>query len=314
MKRLYAVIIALTVAFAAKGQALRGTTGLLHAPSAEMQKPGTFMMGGNVLDLVPMHWYDFGGEISHTYNYYLNVTFFPWLEVSYTCTLNYAEHGSGYFPPQSWGHYTNQDRSFNARVRLWKEGWFEWWTPQVVLGLDDPLSHTKNGGGNIEFKDDAMWDNHFTRYYLAATKHLDFENVGRLGAHVSWIMNYGSGDSAGSGSGKSNRFNRPAAGASFRLDLPSTLAGSRSDWWVKALNGIEALAEYDARTFNVGLRYTCWKERIHLIVECNDLGHVFNTGKAYWSGGVYLSIPLGDFDSFTRRDDFRIGKGASRPW
>ena len=87
-------------------QALAGTTGLLHAPSAEMQKDKTYMLGGNILHLEPLRYYNFKG-IKYTFNYYINVTFFPWLEVGYTCTLNFAEHGSTYFPPQSWGKYTN---------------------------------------------------------------------------------------------------------------------------------------------------------------------------------------------------------------
>lgn len=45
------------------GQALRGTTGLLHAPSAEMQRDKTFMFGGNILDIIPLHYYDFDVNI-----------------------------------------------------------------------------------------------------------------------------------------------------------------------------------------------------------------------------------------------------------
>ena len=85
-----------------QAQALYGTTGLLHAPTAEMQKDKTFMVGGNVLHLVPLQ-YLTTNEIKYTFNYYLNITIFPWLEVGYTCTINYAEHGSTYFPEQSWG-------------------------------------------------------------------------------------------------------------------------------------------------------------------------------------------------------------------
>ena len=80
-----------------QAQALYGTTGLLHAPTAEMQKDKTFMVGGNVLHLVPLQ-YLTTNEIKYTFNYYLNITIFPWLEVGYTCTINYAEHGSTYFP------------------------------------------------------------------------------------------------------------------------------------------------------------------------------------------------------------------------
>lgn len=295
MKRIHIlVLLTMLLALPASGQPLRGTTGLLHAPSGEMQKDGTFMFGGNWLDLVPMHWYDFNHEITHTYNYYVDVTMFSFFEFSYTCTLNYAVHGSTYFPPQSWGKYTNQDRSFNARIRLWGEGWVKWWTPQVVIGLDDPLSHTKNGGGKIEFEQDAMWDNHFTRYYLGLTKHLDFADVGSLGVHAAYVMNYGAKKEG------ENRFNRPTLGVNFRLGLP------QQTWWAKALNGLEPIAEYDARTFNMGLRYNCLHERIHLIYELNDL--------RYSSAGLYFSIPLTEKTGFTIRDDRRIGHGETKPF
>ena len=89
---------------------IEGTTGLLHAPTADMQRDKTFMFGGNVLDITPLHHYDF--DVRYTFNYYLNITIFPWLEVGYTCTLNYANEGSTYFPEKVWGKYSNQDRSF----------------------------------------------------------------------------------------------------------------------------------------------------------------------------------------------------------
>ncbi|MEG2341460.1 MAG: hypothetical protein RSA53_11640, partial [Odoribacter sp.] len=60
-----------------------GTTGLLHSPSGEMQADKTVMVGFNFMnkELTPPR-FNF-----HTYNYYLNVTLFPCLEVAYTCTL-----------------------------------------------------------------------------------------------------------------------------------------------------------------------------------------------------------------------------------
>ena len=42
---------------------IEGTTGLLHAPSAEMQRDKTFMFGGNILDIIPLHYYDFDVKI-----------------------------------------------------------------------------------------------------------------------------------------------------------------------------------------------------------------------------------------------------------
>lgn len=248
-------------------QSLAGTTGLLHAPSAEMQEDKTFMFGGNVLHLVPLR-YISSKEIKYTFNYYVNITFFPWLEVGYTCTLNYAEPGSTYFPEHVWGKYTNQDRRFNARLRVWKEGWWKEWTPQIVLGLDDPASHDNYGGGDTKLDGTGM-NNYFTRYYLAATKHFGLKNIGNLGIHASYVM------------GRPvyrEHYDGMALGVNFRFNKTSENFGNR------LLNGLNLMAEYDALTFNVGGQYSIWKDRINLIAELND-------GK-YFSGGVFFKIHL----------------------
>lgn len=56
---------------------------MLHSPSAEMQQDKTVMIGGGFLNenLTPPRFN------YNTYNYYLNVTIFPCLEIAYTCTL-----------------------------------------------------------------------------------------------------------------------------------------------------------------------------------------------------------------------------------
>ena len=92
----------------------------------------TFLFGGNYLNTHPLSTHFRSREVGYTFNYYINITMFPWLEVSYICTLVHADHGSAYFPEQSWGKFTNQDRAFSARLRLWKEGWWKEWTPQIV--------------------------------------------------------------------------------------------------------------------------------------------------------------------------------------
>lgn len=53
---------------------------------------------------------------------------------------------------------------------------------------------------------------------------------------------------------------------------------------VKALNGLDLMAEYDARTVNIGAHYQLWKDHINLIAELNN-------GK-YFSGGIYFKIHL----------------------
>lgn len=258
----------LSISTSIYGQALRGTTGLLHAPTADMQRDKTFMFGGNVLDIAPLHYYDF--DVKYTFNYYLNMTIFPWLEVGYTCTLNYANEGSTYFPPQSWGKYTNQDRSFNFRLRAWKEGWWKSWTPQIVLGVDDPGTHDSYGGGGISSRDQNGGNCFFPRYYIAATKHFDFENLGMLGVHISWILDR---------PGTWEHHNRPAIGVNFRLELLA-----QESFAVKMMNGLNLMAEYDARTCNVGFGYSFWKDYVNLIAELND-------GK-YFSGGLVLKVHL----------------------
>ena len=112
-----------------KGQALYGTSGLLHMPTADMQKDKTVMLGGNVLDKHPLSTYWNNKNYTYTYNYYINVTIFPWLEVAYTCTLVKGVKGN-YWPEQTWGKFRNQDRNFSGRLRLWKEGWWKEWTPR----------------------------------------------------------------------------------------------------------------------------------------------------------------------------------------
>ena len=109
MKKLLLLIIFLSCWTLLPAQLSYGTTGLLHAPSADMQKDKTVMLGGNFLhqELTPPK-FNF-----NTWNYYLNVTIFPFLEVAYTCTLFTAE--SLGLDKNGYSVFTNQDRYFYAR-------------------------------------------------------------------------------------------------------------------------------------------------------------------------------------------------------
>lgn len=265
--KIFLVVVALLIPNKGLSQALRGTTGLLHAPTAEMQQDKTFMFGGNLLHTEPLHYTRF--DVTYTFNYYFNITFFPWLEVGYTLTLNYANQGSAYFPKRVWGKYTNQDRSFYARFRLWEEGQYYDWAPQIVLGLDDPGTHTNYGGGGISTRDVNGRNCWFSRYYLAASKHIEFPEVGTIGAHLSFILDR-----------PSNWYhhNRPAVGANFKFGLYET------ENWQKWINGLNLMAEYDARTINVGFHYQIYKDNINVVAELNE-------GK-YFNGGIYFKLHL----------------------
>ena len=245
------------------GQYSYGTTGLLHMPTADMQKDKTFLFGGSFLNknMTPSPQWNYD-----TYNYYVNITFFPWLEISYDLTLNQGKPGK-YWPKRTWGKFVNQDRQFGARFRLWKEGWYYDWTPQVVFGTNDPGSHERNGGGKIIIDDDHN-TNHYTRFFLAATKHLTFEGVGEIGAHAALI--YSREDN--------NYFTRPAFGANFELQLLET------DKWQKWVNGLNLMGEFDGEGINVGASYKIWRDNINVIAELHEC--------KYFSGGIYFKLHL----------------------
>ena len=275
-RRILMAALVLVLAVPALGQFTYGTTGLLNMPTADMQKDGTVMMGGGYLSkhVTPTRWnYD-------TWNYYVNITFLPWLEVAYTCTIF-----------DEWASKTvrmmNQDRNFSGRLRLWKEGWWKAWTPQIVVGVNDVTSGS--GGDYLNFGVDGSGNGYFNRYYVAVTKHLNLENVGSLGIHASYVYNKRT----------DYRLNDWAVGGNFRFAL------KRNDGISKVLNGLNLMVEaYPANgqggrklrlnvyepnrhyarglhigryDLNAGVSYSCWQDRINwygYYYGCKD----FSTG------------------------------------
>ncbi|WP_373782696.1 YjbH domain-containing protein, partial [Bacteroides heparinolyticus] len=159
--KLFFFILFCSLVSSASAQLTYGVTGLLHAPSAEMQRDKTFMFGGNFLnkELTPPTWY------YHTYNYFLNVTVLPFLEVAYTCTLFKAEALG--LAPYGYSGFTNQDRYFSIRVQALKERQFWKYMPSVVLGTSDPF--TSSGGGEVA---SPQGNGYYSRFYIAASKHI----------------------------------------------------------------------------------------------------------------------------------------------
>ncbi len=119
----------LLIASNVHAQYMLGTTGQMAIPTAEMQESGRFMVGGNYLpdEMTPAR-FDY-----NTGNYFVNVTFLPFLELTYRCTL--MKVYDGWDEERKW----NQDRSLSGRLRLWKEGRF---LPAVVAGTNDPVGTT----------------------------------------------------------------------------------------------------------------------------------------------------------------------------
>ena len=254
LRKLFVVGCFSLIGLSAKAQFTYGTTGLLHMPTADMQRDKTFMAGGGYLNhhATPDRWqYD-------TWNYYINITFFPWMEVAYTCTIfdEWARGGKVYMK--------NQDRNFSGRLRLWKEGWWKAWTPQIVIGANDVLHGSAEGGdiGTVEGGGNTF----FQRYYIAATKHLSW--MGEWGVHAAYVYSKRIG----------HKFNGTALGVDYQFALKG------EEFWHKAVNGLNLMAEYDSKFVNVGARYSIWKDHIHVIGELREC--------KYPSVGVYFKVHL----------------------
>lgn len=239
------VVLLIGIPFMLSAQLTYGTTGLLHAPSAEMQKDKTVMLGANFLnqEITPPTWY------YHTYNYYLNVTFFPWLEVAYTCTLFKAEA----LGLKSYGYtgFTNQDRYFSVRLRALKEGQFWKHMPAVVVGASDPFT---SSGHEVASK---QGNGYFSRFYLAATKHIKIKDQ-EFGVHLSYLYNRR----------KEYHLNGVAAGLTYSP---------------KALPDLTVIAEYDSKDFALGATYLFFN---HLQVQCELQRMKYFTGGLVYK--IYL--------------------------
>ena len=219
-----------------------GTTGLLHAPSAEMQRDKTVMIGGNFLnkEITPPTWF------YQTFNYFLNVTIFPWLEVAYTCTLFKAEALG--LKPYGYSGFTNQDRYFSVRLRALKEGQFWKYMPAVVVGTSDP--YTESGDGQISSVDG---NGYFCRFYIAATKHIPV-GTEEIGVHLSYLFNHRN----------DYPLNGPAVGVTYNPSFHPQL---------------RVIAEYDSKDFALGATYLLFNH-LHAQVELQKMKY-FTGGLTY---------------------------------
>ncbi len=243
LKRIILLSLFLGCSVALSAQMNFGTTGLLNAPSAEMQDSKTVMIGGNFLNetITPHPWN------YHTFNYYLNVTIFPFLEVAYTATMFKAKTiGIDWMvDPEK---YCNQDRYFSARLRLLKEGQFWNHMPSVVVGTSDP--YTESGDGQVA---SASGNGYYCRFYVAATKHLNW-GTERFGITLAYIYN----------KRIHNHLNGIAGGITYE---PSFVPNLR------------LIADYDNRDFAVGMSYLLF-DQLQLQFELQRFKH-FTGGLCY---------------------------------
>ena len=143
---------------------------------------------------------------------------------------------------------------------------------QIVVGANDPSTNDVLGDPN---KDDygftgtsSVGNGHWNRYYIVATKHFGVKNVGELGMHFGYVYN------------KRLDYHRngPVAGVNFQFALPAT------SFWMKAVNGLNVIAEYDSYSVNCGIGYNFWKDYISGVVELTQC--------KYPSAGMVFRIHL----------------------
>ena len=234
-----------------RAQFLDATSGLLHMPSAEMGPAGTVMLTCNYLNrhATPPGW------TYNTFNYGLSIVLLPRIEVGYVPTFIYQENFPGINKAGEVEIVTliNQDRHFYAKIQLLQEGEFgQSWIPALAVGVNDPTTGDVNKYDTIDYLnfDVTSGNGYFNRYYIVATKHFP-TLAGTVGTHLGYQYNH-------------------------RKDYPINGPCAALDWepvWLqkKDIISTKLIAEYDARTFNIGFIASLWKNHIDIMVDLQAL-------------------------------------------
>lgn len=235
-------MVLIFVSLSAKAQFTDSTTGLLSAPSADMNASGTFTITNNFLNnhITPDAK---GGEFTWDYNtfsYGFDVTFWSRLEIAYVCVLFNGDWSPRAQSPQ--GTYRekiikNQDRHFAAKLLLLKEGEIWKWTPSIAIGMSDPV--TTVGGDAMQGNVGETGNGFYNRYYAVATKHFDTP-WGEVGGHLGYQY--------------SKRVDWNRKGVIAAVDW-------RPVWIQNRWFSPKFVLEYDANTVNFGFLSSIWDDR-----------------------------------------------------
>lgn len=155
----------LLIATRLNAQYTLGSTGLFNIPTADWQETGTFRAGANYLpEQITPSIFSY-----NTGNYFLNLTFFSFVELTYRQTLLKSTYMS------TKPKYQEQDRSYSIRFNLFKEGKIR---PAIAIGSNDPLADTGT--------------NYFQSIFGVATKGFDLGSgnslSSSLGYYIPWAF------------------------------------------------------------------------------------------------------------------------------
>lgn len=143
-----------------RAQHALGNTGQLMIPTADMDPAATFRGGATVTqpNLISEDMDYYSG------NYYISLTAFSWLEVTFRETLFRGHYAHGFH---------EQERSGGIRLRLLAEKDGKWW-PSMAIGTHDLI---RNKGGWTPLQG----------YYAVATKHFGNSRVGSFGLTIGYF-------------------------------------------------------------------------------------------------------------------------------
>ena len=239
-KYLLMTLLLLGATSPAFGQFFDCSSGLLQCPSAEMNPSGTFMITNNFLNkhTLSTRW----GY--HTFGYGFNITIFSRIEVTYAMAIFDGKRHPN--PSERDLIMFNQDRHFSTKLLVLREGEFQRdWVPSLAVGVCDPVSGYKGGGSYIEGDVTTNTNGFFNRMYIVATKHFNTP-YGVLAGHLGYQWNLR----------EDPRYNAPCAAVSWD-----------PVWLDREFVSVKLIAEYDARTFNVGLIASLYHDHFDLMFD-----------------------------------------------
>lgn len=224
MKNLH-ILIALMVLWllpqVGKAQQYTGTSGLIHVPSAEMHHEGDALIGAHFLNkhMMPDIGFIYQGKKYNTFDYYVSLAPYSWLELSYVCTERAREM-------DAQGNITkwSKDRYASVKIRPLKEGKYY---PAVAIGCNDIWTAAY-------YKFDPNIQLYYMNWYIAATKHFNFSG-NELGVTLSYrhfLRSY------------NGKWNGIVGGITFR---PSFFPQAR------------LIAEYTGNEFLLGMDMLLWQ-------------------------------------------------------
>lgn len=187
MKYLYsliAIIAFMICPYTGNAQQYTGISGLIHIPSAEMHHEGDALGGIHYLNkcMMPDTGFLYQGKKYNTFDYYLALAPFSWLELSYVCTERIRSKD------QQGNIKWSKDRYASIKILPLKEGKYR---PAVAIGCNDLWT-------SAYYADRPDVQLYFLNWYIAATKHFVFSG-NELGITLSYRYYYRSYNSKWNG-------------------------------------------------------------------------------------------------------------------